>query len=166
MTESPNPEQVIRRYLDANGGQVRAHVRHLQVTFEVEELNDEGLERISEALATVGVSCEPRLTEVGSSGALTLYVSKEEPSPQEIPQDAQVTKPRRRSGFFRRREDAEPVLEPVQPEPEQVEPEQVEEFSEPAPTAEAEIPPPELAPEEPAPEELPPPEEPAPEELP
>src|SRR5919198_1476238 len=55
------PEELIRRYLDDNGGYVDAHLDHLLVTFRFDELSPDAEARIGAALASVGVRVDPPL---------------------------------------------------------------------------------------------------------
>src|SRR5919201_984411 len=71
------PEQLIRRYLDDHGGRVDAHVDHLLVSFQVDELTPEAETTIAGALAAVGVSPDHPLGRIGPDGRLSLRLSED-----------------------------------------------------------------------------------------
>lgn len=72
MNESP--EQVIRNYLDQNGGQTEAQVEHLLVSFRVDASDERGRERIAESLASAGVEVDRPLAGLAEDEPIRLSV--------------------------------------------------------------------------------------------
>jgi hypothetical protein len=70
-----SPEHTIRRYLDEHGGVTDASVRHLLTTFGVAEGDQSGRNRITGALAGVGVAINRPLAYLGSDEQVRLVVA-------------------------------------------------------------------------------------------
>jgi hypothetical protein len=68
------PEQVIRKYLDQNGGQTEARVEHLLESFGVDASDERGRERIAEALASAGVEVDRPLAGLAEGEPIRLSV--------------------------------------------------------------------------------------------
>jgi hypothetical protein len=72
--DGSQPQEVIRRYVERNGGRVDAEVVHLKQSFGVEELTEDSVAMIAGALADAGVRSDPPLDEVGADGRLALEI--------------------------------------------------------------------------------------------
>jgi hypothetical protein len=70
--DGSQPQEVIRRYVERNGGRVEAEVVHLKQSFGVEELTEDSAAVIAAALADVGVRSDRPLDEVGADGRVVL----------------------------------------------------------------------------------------------
>jgi hypothetical protein len=68
------PQQVIRRHLDEHGGEADATVGHLLSTFDVDEADQSGRERITEALAAADVGLSRPLHFLSRDQELHLFV--------------------------------------------------------------------------------------------
>jgi hypothetical protein len=69
------PEQVIRNYLDQQGGETDARVEHLLTTFGVDATNEKGREQIAESLASVGVEVDRPLAGLAKGEPIRLSVA-------------------------------------------------------------------------------------------
>ena len=69
------PELIIRDHLYANGGEARATLRHLLDTFQVEEADALGRERIRLHLASAGIDSTPPLDGLGGEDSLLLILA-------------------------------------------------------------------------------------------
>jgi hypothetical protein len=79
---------MIRRYLEDHGGEADAFVHHLLTTFWVEEDDEAGRRRISEALRSAGVAIDRPLDDLDPHSPVRLSVVREtrrRPAPEEPP---------------------------------------------------------------------------------
>ena len=67
-------EQVIRNYLDQQGGETEARVEHLLTSFGVDADDEKGRERIAESLALAGVSVDRPLAGLDEGEPIRLFV--------------------------------------------------------------------------------------------
>src|SRR4051812_22505632 len=72
------PEDRIKRYLDAEGGEAVATVRHLLMTFQIEADDAQGRGRIANALASGGVGVRPQLHGLADDESVVLSAMAEE----------------------------------------------------------------------------------------
>jgi hypothetical protein len=77
------PEQVIRKYLDENGGQTEARVQHLLTSFGVDASDEAGRERIAESLASAGVEVDRPLAGLDEDEPIRLSVAA--PAKRKLP---------------------------------------------------------------------------------
>jgi hypothetical protein len=70
---SATPEQVIRTYLDENGGQTEARVHHLLTSFHVAAGDEHGRRRITAALASAGVEVDRPLAGLSEDAGIRLF---------------------------------------------------------------------------------------------
>jgi hypothetical protein len=68
------PEQVIRKYLDRNGGHTDARVEHLLISFGVDASDEQGRERIAGLLASAGVELDRPLAGLAEGEPVRLSV--------------------------------------------------------------------------------------------
>jgi chromosome segregation ATPase len=104
--ERTAPEEAIRERLDARGGKAGIRMQQLMQEFGLEELDQEGLDSMSEALEEAGIGVTPPLHEVDADGQVTLHLNNHQQADE------------RKSGrFLRRRKPGEgqgpqPKLDP------------------------------------------------------
>jgi PASTA domain len=109
MQESPQqtqPEAVIRRYLDENGGSTDATLEHLLVSFGVSAEDVAARLRIEERLAAEGVIVEPDLAGLGVDDAVRVELASErhrfpEPTNGQSPEEVIRSTVRAGGGSFR-----------------------------------------------------------------
>jgi hypothetical protein len=71
---SREPHELIRRYLDANGGLVTVLTEDITTSWRLPELTDDDRRRIESLLSRVGVHTEPPMSEVEDGDLVTLFV--------------------------------------------------------------------------------------------
>jgi signal peptidase I len=79
------PQDVIRRYLDEQGGSAQVPAHNLLTTWRLDDFSPGGCERIGSALAAAGVEADPPLPTLQRDSLVTLRVAPPRGAPPRVP---------------------------------------------------------------------------------